>query len=88
MIFDQGCLPLAFVKPMTNCKAAVSVTLDWGPHRVLSAGPAEPWFLARLLLLPLTLFQPGLLIVKRKYGASISKSFFVQVVKLLRKTPY
>ena len=49
---EPGCLPLAFVKPMTNCKAAVSVTLDWGPHRVLSAGPAEPWFFSEVITPP------------------------------------
>jgi hypothetical protein len=31
-----------------------------GPYRVLLAGPAEPWFLMRFLLLPLLLSHPGL----------------------------
>jgi hypothetical protein len=60
VIFSQVSLPLAFDEPTPNCKAAVAYTLDSGLYRVLSAGLAEPRFFTRLLLLHLTLFQPGL----------------------------
>ena len=33
VIFDQGCLPLAFDDPTSNYKTAVSVILDRSPHR-------------------------------------------------------
>jgi hypothetical protein len=42
VIRSRGFLPLAFDEPTSNCKTAVVCALDRGPHRVLSAGPAEP----------------------------------------------
>jgi hypothetical protein len=44
VICSQGFLPLAYDEPTSNCKAAVVCTLDRGPRRVLSAGPAESRF--------------------------------------------
>jgi hypothetical protein len=52
VICSQGFLPLAFDEPTSNCKAAVVCTLDRGPYRVLSAGPAEPRFFNEVVTPP------------------------------------
>jgi hypothetical protein len=51
VICSQGVLPLALDEP-SNCKAAVVCILDRGPHRVLSAGPAEPRFFNKVVTPP------------------------------------
>ena len=49
VIFGQGFLPLAFVKPLQGSSIC---TLDRGHHCLLSVGPAEPRFFYEVVALP------------------------------------
>jgi hypothetical protein len=76
VICSQGFLPLTFDEPTCNCRQQLSVPWTGALTGYCQQGQLSPGFLTRLLLLTLTLFQPGLGQNQKTHVPGFSPKYF------------